>query len=158
MPFDIIYYIFRSHPRSPLNATSNLAFSFTMAVVAPVDEWPADYWERVRALCNQGVIARTKLTVEQSFVSLHIKVVRGTVLRDTPWQRHVTLGYDNEISPQLLRRIRRRWSGRITRLRFSWVGSGGAAFLEGCPLSRCRLVKRAHRQGWYKDRALHISF
>ena len=140
------------------NPTTLQTHFFSLIMAAPADEWSVDYWKRVRELRDRGVVARTKLTVEQSFVSLHIKVLRGTVLRDTPWQRHVTLGYDNEISPQLLRRIRKRWGGRITRLRFSWVGSGGAAFLDGCPLSRCSLVKKAHRLGWYKDRELHLSF
>ena len=123
-----------------------------------MEDWPLDYWDRAAALLRHGLVARLKVAVEQDFVSLHVQVFTGTTLRHTPWQRHVTLGFVQEISPELLKRVRQKWHRRIVRLRFSRVGGGGSGILGGCPLSRCRLVKLAHKQGYYRDRELHISF
>ena len=121
-------------------------------------EWPLDYDLRKETLLRNGLLVRVSFSVEDDFVSLHVKALRGIVLRETPWQRHVTLGFASEIPEGLLRQLKRRWHRKVTRMRFDCVGSGGAAFIAQCRLSRCRLVKRAHKLGYYRDRSLHISF
>ena len=121
-------------------------------------EWPDDYELRKASLILHGLCARVRLSEEDGFVSLRVKVLKGQLLRETPWKLHVTLGFTSEIAPAALRRLRRKWCGRVTKLRFDWVGSGGTGFLHNCAASRCRLVRRAHEQGYYRDRELHISF
>ena len=122
------------------------------------EEWPVDYHRRKATLLSNGLLCRLKFSVDDDFISLHVEVLGGEVLRETPWQRHVTLGFTGEIAPSLQRKVRKRWHNKVTKLRFDWVGSGGAGFINNCRLSRCRLVRAAKKLGYYRDRQLHISF
>ena len=83
------------------------------------------------------------------------------VLNDNrPWPLHFSLCFKSELErPRDLEKLRRRWHGRLVRLRFSWTGSGGTGFLA-CrdPLRRDSLVRKMHKKGWYGNRALHCSF
>ena len=128
--------------------------------------WPADYWERERRLRRFGLLARLSVEYlpdggDNPLLAVVVQPLPGEpVLNDErPWPLHFSLCFKSEVRrPRDLETLRRRWGGRLVRLRFSWTGSGGTGFLA-CRdvLRRDRLVRRLHKQGWYEKRGLHCS-
>ncbi len=124
--------------------------------------WPSpdEYLRRKADLIEHGLHVKLELDNDNGFISFTVKIMQGTMLRDDPPHRlHVTLCYENEIDERLLRQLYNTWHGVQTHLNITWVGKGGAAFIENCPFGNCPLVTQAHSQGSYRNYAgLHISF
>ena len=129
--------------------------------------WPADYWEREGRLRRDGMVARLSVEYlpdggDDPLLAVVVEPLPGEpVLNDErPWPLHVSLCFKSEVRrARDLKALRRRWQGRLVRLRFSWTGSGGTGFLA-CrdKLRKDRLVKKLRRGGWYGKRPLHMSF
>ena len=129
--------------------------------------WPVDYWDREGRLRRDGMVAR--LTVEflpdggdDPLLAVVVDPLPGEpVLNDErPWPLHFSICFKSELRrPRDVQLLRRRWHGRLARLRFSWTGSGGTGFLA-CRdrLRRDWLARKLRKHGWYRNRAIHCSF
>ena len=118
-----------------------------------------DYESAVERLLAQGVRRRVHLRLLPGVWALHVEgdsPLRGGHLTGL----HVSLAFEGEIEPWLLRRLQRRWGRpRETCLRFTRVGCGGAGILAGsCAVGRCPWLRQAHDGGSYRSREPHISF
>ena len=102
--------------------------------------WPADYWERERRLRRFGLLARLSVEYLPDGGDDPLLAVVAKPLAGEPVL--------NEERPWDLQTLRRRWQGRLVRLRFSWTGSGGTGFLA-CrdALRRDRLARKLRKQG-----------
>ena len=138
----------------------------------------AEYWARVEALQQRGgfyaaarLVAMRSSPGEEPLLAVALEPWQGRffpqlmlpgALDGTQWEgvpTHLSLCFLSECPDRLLNSARRRW-GRRRRV---WVScsrvTSGAACTLGRrgSLARCRVLRRMHAAGWYRDRELHVS-
>ena len=130
------------------------------------NDWFADWQERRDLMLRRGLPVHIEGAVlDKEFFSVHITISEDYLIRSHAargFQLHLTLGFRSDwgagIAEDAMVRINRRWSGRDAILHISWMGCGGAAFLdESDELAQDWDISWLHSRGWYSDRGLHIS-
>ena len=143
---------------------------------------PAEYWKRAAELERRGGFWATARLVamygkagEEALLAIALapwkdayfpELMRPGALDSTCWEGvplHLSLCFESECSDMLLEEALRKW-GRPRRVWVSCerVTSGATCQLRtrgrGCgELPACRLLRRMHREGWYSNRAWHVS-
>ena len=136
--------------------------------------WYGDWELRKERLLRDGLLVLVRgINAEQGtgFIAAHLEANEADLPRsnvDRGFGLHLTIGfvsdYNPDVAAEAVARLNARWSGRLVRLRVSWLGNGGAAYLaEDDELAMDEDISWLHRRGWYGNgvnvlpRGLHVS-
>jgi hypothetical protein len=134
-----------------------------------------EYWRRVHELqWRGGFWASARLAWlhnkpdEEPLLAIVLEPLKGEyfpnfmlhdALKDTRWEgvpTHLSLCFQSECPPRLLRGALRRWRERGVWVECRRVTSGATCEVGG-RLAECPVLQKLHNGGYYKDRALHVS-
>ena len=130
--------------------------------------WYSDYAARKDRLVANGLLVQVRgarIEPGTGFMAIYLEANQGDLLRsdaDRGFALHMSLGFESDYGPGVADHcidiINERWRGRLIRLKITWVGSGGAAFLaEDDALGLDYDIAWLYARGWYADRGMHIS-
>jgi hypothetical protein len=129
----------------------------------PSHPWAEPWFRKCSQLKRFGLMVRLTVHVSaDNFIALNVDVLQHDVWlmprQSNKWVKHISIGYVNELSPELLARLRHRWHFRITHLTFREVSNGGTGVIGSCELTKCPFFTRCKNLGHYRYAPAHISF
>ena len=136
--------------------------------------WCSDWQARCDRLRVNGLLVLVedvRVDPTTGFVAVYFVANEGDLPRshvDRDFQLHMTLGYASDyadgVALRLATTLRRRWAGRLLRLRVGWFGGGGSAQLAyDDVLAQDPDIHWLHSRGHYGNgvnvlpRQLHVS-
>ena len=165
LPYEAQLLVMRcvAHPAA-LHLQRSARFEHLAAIAAG---WYPDWRKRRDDILRYGLPAKVQSVEvgDAGFFATYFQIDEAHLPRSHEsrgFPLHLTIGYTSDWRPGVAEerraRLTDRWAGRDLRVRISWVGSGGAAFIrDGDWLAKDYDIVWLHRRGHYRDRDLHIS-
>ena len=143
------------------------------ASIGSVDGWHSEWRSRFDRLMGQGLEATIRVhcskwtAEEEGLWVIAIEPVASQALwaprfgvggAPGPGDYHISLCEESAMDADALARLKERYDGKRTTIRFGGGPTSGGTLLVAGDLSEDQDVRAAHARGWYADRPLHVSF